>query len=193
LTKLHSLSNLLLHIHRSPNTPAQLLAIDGHSAAGKSTLAAAIAAHAPAATIIHTDDFYRPMAEDERAALDAAGGYQWYYDWQRLEVQVLAPLRRGEATRYQHYDWASNQLAEWTAVAAAGLIIVEGCYAARPQLRHYYDVIVLVETLPARRAERQRARVNDSPAWIERWEAAERYYFASERPQAYADFILAGE
>jgi uridine kinase len=189
----NALSDVLIHIDRSPNSPAQLLAIDGHSAAGKSTLAAEIAAHVPAATIIHADDFYRPMAEVDRALLDAAGGYQWYYDWQRLEAQVLAPLSRGETTRYQHYDWEANQLAEWTTVEPSGLIIVEGCYAARPQLRQYYDTIVLVETTPARRAERQRARVNDSPAWIERWEAAERYYFASERPHVYADFILAGE
>jgi len=71
-----------------------LIAIDGHSAAGKSTRVRTLQAALSQVTIMHTDDFYRPMPEVNRARLDAAGGYQQYYDWQRLEHEVLRPLAR---------------------------------------------------------------------------------------------------
>ena len=80
--------------------PLLLVAIDGHSAAGKSTLARKIADTLPAVTLVHTDDFYRVMDEAARTQLDAQGGYEQYYDWQRLEVEVLAPLQRADAP-----DW----------------------------------------------------------------------------------------
>ena len=43
-----------------------LVAIDGHSAAGKSTLARKIADTLPAVTLVYTDNFYRVMDEEAR-------------------------------------------------------------------------------------------------------------------------------
>ncbi|MEZ4660409.1 MAG: hypothetical protein R2911_22865 [Caldilineaceae bacterium] len=51
------------------------MAIDGHSAVGKSTLAKTIANSVTSVSIVHTDDFYRVMDKDERAQLDAQGGW----------------------------------------------------------------------------------------------------------------------
>jgi len=81
-----------------------LVAIDGHSAAGKSTLAGVIAHQLPNVTIIHVDDFYRPLDEQERESLNAQDGYYQYYDWERLEAQVLKPLSLGQDIRYQKYN-----------------------------------------------------------------------------------------
>jgi len=169
-----------------------LVAIDGHSAAGKSTLARTLQAALPQVTIVHTDNFYRPMPEVDRARLDAAGGYQQYYDWQRLEHEVLQPLAHGSMSRYRRYNWQQNTLDGWHEVTPHGIVIVEGCYAARPELRSYYHVIIVVETPEQERVQRQRARADASPAWLARWDAAEQYYLRQHAPQTYATFIVRG-
>jgi len=48
-----------------------LVAIDGHSAAGKSTLARALQSRIENVQIVCGDDFYRVMPEAERFGLDA--------------------------------------------------------------------------------------------------------------------------
>jgi len=124
-------SVLALLAQLKPPSPT-LIAIDGHSASGKSSIARALHQVHPASTLVHTDDFYRPLPAHMRNGLDAAGGYHLYYDWQRLDAQVLRPLKNGRPARYQRYDWSTNDLAEWIIVLPTGLVIIEGCYAARP-------------------------------------------------------------
>ena len=168
-------------------------AIDGHSAAGKSSLARAIQQARPGVLVVPTDDFYRPMSEVQRAQLDPRGGYNDYYDWSRLKTQVLEPLFRGQVSGYQQYDWEANRLGTWVEIEPVEIIMVEGCYAARPELRSYYEVCIWVETSAEQRAQRQAQRADATVEWLARWEAAEQYYIQHHRPQEYADFILWGE
>lgn len=185
------LSSVLALLDERRRFPVTLLAIDGHSAAGKSSFAHALQRSRSTITVIHTDDFYRSMSEDIRAQLDAAGGYNQYYDWQRLETQVLRPLNSGTAARYQCYDWATNELGEWCEVQPRGVVVIEGCYAARPELRAYYQLILLVTTSEEERCERQLQRADEAD-WVARWDAAERYYMEHHRPHEYADIIVSG-
>ncbi len=169
-----------------------LIAIDGHSAAGKSTFAGKLAQSLPNAQIVHTDDFYRPMEEEDRFALDAEGGYQRYYDWQRLEHDVLKPLASRKCARFQRYDWHENRLGEWQAVEPSDYVIIEGCYAGRPELSHYYAIVVLIDISVDERDRRQRERADATRAWLDRWHAAETFYLSNYRPSDYADFIVPG-
>jgi uridine kinase len=187
-----AVEGILALIERAALKPA-LLAIDGHSGAGKSSLAGALQGARPDAVVVHTDDFYRPLDPQYRASLDAAGGYAEYYDWQRLEAQVLRPLSRGGPARYRKYDWGSNDLGEWGEIKPSGLVIVEGCYSARPELRSYYDAIVLVVTPPAERERRQRLRDDANNEWLDRWDAAERLYMERSGLSNYADLVVSGD
>lgn len=63
------------------------------------------------ATVVHGDDFYRPMAHGDRLLLSPQDGYDRYFDWQRLRDRVLVPLASGSAARYQRYDWPTGQVA----------------------------------------------------------------------------------
>ncbi len=76
---------------------------------------------------------------------------------------------------------------------SSGIILIEGCYAARPELRAYYDVLIWVETPERKRMVRQTARADATSAWLERWDAAERYYIEQFQPQRYADLVISGE
>jgi uridine kinase len=183
---LEQIIELLQEVHKS----RVLIAIDGHSAAGKTTLARAIQYAFPKTKIIHADDFYRVMNETERQILDAEKGYQLYYDWQRLESQVLLPLSKNLQSCYQKYDWHHNQLSDWITVPSEGIIIIEGCYSSRPELKDYYDITILVDTDTQKRMERQMIRADASQEWIERWDAAERFYMEKYQPLSYVDYLV---
>jgi len=176
-----------------------LVAIDGTGGSGKSTLAAALARHLSRAgrtAIVHGDDFYRPMAAPERLLLSPREGYDQYFDWQRLRDQVLAPLAAGQPARYQRYDWPAGQLAagEPQHLSPSGTVLVEGVYTARPELAHFYDLTILVDTPRdvCLRRLRQRGHDHGPGNWIERWRAAEDHYLATTSPASRLDMTVTG-
>lgn len=170
-----------------------IVAVDGPSAAGKSMFAGALADAAGQATVLHLDDFYRPMAAEERGALTPAEGAERYFDVDRLAAQALAPLRAGRAARFQAYDWAADRLGEWRDAPATRLLIVEGVHAADRRCREFLDVIVFVATSPQVRWKRMLARGQNDPEQIRRWLAAEDWYFAQQGVPESADWIVPGD
>ncbi|MFI2710584.1 uridine kinase [Micromonospora sp. NPDC018662] len=169
-----------------------VVAVDGPGGSGKTTLAETVADLLDGSTIVHGDDFYRPMPEHERARLDPEQGYHRYFDWQRLRDQVLAPLRAGRTARYQSYDWATGQLASWHEIDPGGPVIVEGVYSARPELTPYYHLTVHVDTPREICLRRLRARGENSEEWIGRWRAAEDFYLRTTWPQTRAHLLVRG-
>ena len=76
----------------SPARPL-VIALDGPSAAGTSTLSADLGVRL-SASVVAGDDFYRDMPEEQPWALTAVQGVEEYFDWQRLRHEVLEPLPR---------------------------------------------------------------------------------------------------
>jgi uridine kinase len=143
--------------------------------------------------IIEGDDFYRPLAESTRAALTPLEAVDLFFDWERLRDDALAALARGEEARYRRYDWHAERLGDEVAtVAACGVVVVEGVYVARPALRGYLDLIVVVEAPRETCIARQRERGENEPEQIERWRAAEEWYFARQDPKRVADLVIDG-
>ncbi len=169
-----------------------MVAIDGMSAAGKSTLAPVVVEELPDAELVRGDDFYRVMDNDERFTLSPEQGYDQDFDWQRLRQQVLDPLRAAEPARFQRYDWPTGQLGEWAEARPTPVVIVEGVYISRPQLRDVFDLVVWVDTSVDARAVRQ-SLGDDPPEWVARWDAAERYYIDHHQPAGTADLVVSGE
>ncbi len=169
-----------------------LAAIDGLGGAGKSTLAAQIAEEIERSAVVSVDDFYRPITASARAELGPKDGYDRYFDWKRLRDDVLVLLSRGSRARYRRYDWATGRLAEWQEVEPGGLVIVEGVYSMRPELRPFYAATVYVDTPRDRRLERMRNRGNEDVSWLDHWMAAEDWYEEHERPKEHADLVVDG-
>jgi uridine kinase len=176
-----------------------LVAIDGPGGSGKSTLAAELSARLQGqgqVTVVHGDDFYRPMPAEERLLLSPPDGYRLYFDWQRLRDQVLAPLAAGTPGRYQRYDWPSGTLAAGEAhqVPRSGTVIVEGVYTARPELASYYDLTIWVDTPKQTCMRRLNNRGHDhGPGnWNVRWRAAEEHYCAATQPRTRLDLTVSG-
>ena len=168
-----------------------MVAFDGPGGAGKSTLARALAEQSTLISIVQVDDFYAPMVESERETLTAEQGYEKYFDWVRMQEQLLLPLSKRHRARYQRYDWGHNQLAEWVERSAMGIVLVEGVYSFRPQLREFYDFSVFVDTPQSECIDRLIQR-GDSRDWIRRWRAAEDYYLTNFNPAELVSVVIPG-
>jgi molybdenum cofactor guanylyltransferase len=171
-----------------------VIAIDGPSCAGKSILATAVALRS-GATVLEGDDFYRNtlpgLAPSQREAMPDAAVVDAVIDWERLRDQALLPLRAGESATFQPYDWDTDddRLAPPKTLPPADLIIVEGIYAARPELAELVDAAVYLGVDPQTRTRRYAERKN-YPDWVRFWERGEAYYFSAVRPPASFDLQL---
>jgi uridine kinase len=174
-----------------PETRPGLIGIDGLGGAGKTSLADAIARARPDVQVVHGDDFYGPEERDWRS-WTARQGYEQFFDHQRLSSELLEPLGLGRPGRFQRYDWGENKLADWVDVAPRGMVVVEGVYLLRPELRPVWDLTVFVEVPRDIRAARLHARGQNDPGWIERWMAAEDYYEQVLDPAGVADIVVPG-
>ncbi len=162
-----------------------VVAIDGRSGTGKSTLAAALAERLDAA-LIAGDDFYAggtALRDDDPAARAAA-----CIDWTR-QRDVLAALRAGRTARWRAFDWDvfDGRLVDApTTLAPRTVVILEGVYAARPELADLLDLRILAVTQDAEREARLIAREGTMGPWERQWHAAEAHYFAEiMRPEAF--------
>lgn len=168
-----------------------VVALDGFSAAGKSTLASLLSGHLDSA-VVHGDDFYRDMPEPERLELSPAGGIENYFDWRRMRSEALEPLSKGRSATYRPFDWeAGSGLGEPVTVESRPVVVVEGVYSARPELSSVVDVAVFVETPERERNVRRRLR-HDPSEWELRWDAAEQLYFRTVRPVESFDLVVPG-
>jgi uridine kinase len=168
-----------------------VLAIDGHGAAGKSTIADAVA-RATGAALIHTDDFFRAPPARPRPAAAGTRAMEDYYDWRRLRAQALEPLRARRAAAFRRFDWERGRgLDGRVAVPPSDLVLVEGVFSAAAELSDLVDRSVFVETPEPERLRRLRRLVTPEE-WDEDWLAAERSYFGRTRPPVSFDLVVPG-
>ncbi|RMG39696.1 MAG: hypothetical protein D6719_12735 [Candidatus Dadabacteria bacterium] len=178
--------------YRYETKPLALVAIDGVGGAGKSTLARELAYRSESILVVQTVNFYRPMDPKTRYNLTPEEGYMLYYDWERLRDQVLIPLSQGKPCRYQRYSWVESKLKDWVEIHPQGIVLVEGVFSFRPELRRYYDFSIFVTASESERYRRQIVRKENPKEWIERWMAAENWYIKHHAPQDAADLLVDG-
>jgi phosphoribulokinase len=169
--------------------------IDGPGGSGKSTFARDLADYLEVSVaIVQGDDFYSDMPEEEKAKLSPEGGCESYFDWRRLRTEVLESVRGDvKDLRYQRYDWDNARMGNWIDILMPEVVIVEGVYTLRPQLRDLLDFSVYIRTGEGTRARRLTKRGENSNEWIERWNAASNIYESKVKPWEDADLIIDGE
>jgi hypothetical protein len=158
----------------------RILAVDGRSGGGKTTVARRLAAAVPGATVLHTDD---------------VAWYHAFFDWADLMRDgILAPLRAGEDVAYRPPAWDERgRDGAVTSSGASPLVIVEGVGIGRRELAGYFDALVWVQTDAdeARRRGLARDGADAAGFWAE-WQAAEDPFQAEQRPWERAGLIVSG-
>lgn len=163
-----------------------VVAVDGRSAGGKTTLARRLAAAYPAAALVHTDD--------------VAWNHS-FFGWDDvLAAGVLAPARRGEAVAFRPPPWDEHDRPGAIEVpAGTRLLVVEGVGSSRRALADVVDVAVWVQSdvVEARRRGIERdvqlGRTPDAAVeFWDRWDAEEVAFLAADRPWERADVVACG-
>ena len=159
-----------------------VLAIDGRSGSGKTTVAGLLTSAIGAGAVVHTDDI---------------AWHHSFFDWTDLLVEnVLLPVGNGEAVEYRPDAWQErDRPGSITVPAPVQWLIVEGVGAARRELAPYVDAVLWVQSDDAIARERGIARDGgdaEAAAFWDEWMAAELPFLEDHRPWERADVIVNG-
>ena len=153
-----------------------VVALEGGSASGKTTLSG-ILSEVYDCNVFHMDDFF--LRPEQRTALRLAevGGN---LDRERFYEEILRPLNARETVRYRPFDCSTQSLCEAVTVPQKRLTLVEGVYSLHPAFGEYYDLAVFLDVDPER--QRERIRVRNAPMlakrFFEEWIPMENRYFS---------------
>jgi hypothetical protein len=169
-----------------------VLAVDGRSNGGKTTLAERICRIFPGSAVVHTDDI---AWEHSR------------FGWADLLIEgILAPVHEGQAVSFRPPRWVERgREGSIDVPASCPLLVVEGVGAGRAEAAHLIDSLIWVQ-FDEREAERRRlARerkpnamdlanwpADGSPPVGDEWMAEEIPFIAAQRTWERADVIICG-
>jgi hypothetical protein len=185
------LTELVARLEAITEVPAgrpRVVAVDGRSASGKTTLARRLHEAVPSSAVVHTDD---------------VAWWEPYFEWAHLlSGGVLAPLREGEAVDFRPPAW-ERKGREGSIQVPAGLdlVIVEGVGSSARELVPLLDGAVWVQSDYAEAERRGIERdvadgVNgdreQSEAFWHDWMTAELAFLERDRPWRRAPLIASG-
>lgn len=165
-----------------------LLAIDGGSAAGKTTLGKLLEQRY-ACNVFHMDDFFlRPMQRTKERLAEPGGNV----DRERFYEEVLKRLVEKKEVTYRRYDCKTMSLLEPVTVAPTRLTVVEGAYSMHPLLSDCYDYSVFLEI--DEETQKERIMKRNTPEMAERffkeWILLEREYFKKLHVKERCDMVI---
>lgn len=164
---------------RAHDRAPYIVAIDGRSGSGKTTVGGAVAHLLGDAPVIHMDDLY--------------DGWQGAEAGSRLLVRdLLEPIRRGERASYHRFDWESGAYEPHVIeVPTHEFLVVEGVLAMWGPARSLVDLAVWLEAPVQVRKDRALRRDGGvfAPHWAE-WTRAENRLFAADDTASKADLVL---
>ncbi|WP_240615097.1 aminodeoxychorismate synthase component I [Arthrobacter ruber] len=160
-----------------------LIAIDGRSGAGKTTLAVELAAllrEHHSVGLFHLEDIYPGWD-----GLDA--GIARYVE------RVLTPLRAGRTAHWNAWDWGREHDGPARTTPVTEIVLLEGVGAAAAAARASLDAVIWVEADAGIRRRTAIERDGDAyaPFW-QRWAAQEERWLAGDHPGAAADVVVQG-
>lgn len=165
---------LFAALDKLPANRRSIVAIDGGSASGKTTLSQMLAQHYRC-TVFHIDDYFLRPEQRTPARFAEVGGN---VDRERFLLEVLEPLRRGESVNYHRFDCGAMTLGEEIHVDPEDLIIVEGAYSMHPELAEFYDLSVFLKIDPQLQQQRIQSRNGpDARRFFDQWIPLENAYF----------------
>lgn len=183
----------LSKIYRSIDDLLQLnekviVAIEGNSAAGKSTLAHLISCTYDC-NVIHMDDFFLRPEQKTLERIKEVGGN---VDYERFNEEVVTGIRSRKCFSYRPYDCKVMKLKEEVYVEAKRLNVIEGVYSMHPSLMVNYDLKIFLQI----NEEEQKRRILERNGelmyqrYFEEWIPKENKYFLEFSIKEKCDMIF---
>jgi uridine kinase len=155
----------------------RVVAIDGRSGAGKTSLAVALAGRLDA-PVVSLEGLY--------------GGWDGLeHGIDLLVSEVLEPLAAGQAARVPRYDWVAQEWAEPAVLEPPGVLIIEGVGAGARRAAAFESLLVWLEVPATIRKHRALDRDGETfvPYW-DQWTAQEDLLLAREHTPDRADIVM---
>lgn len=177
--------------------------VDGVDGAGKTTLADALAAVLRAGDVpvvrASVDGFHNPRAiRYRRGRSSPEGFFRDSYDYAALQRCLLDPLSPGGDRRYRtaafdHRADAPVEAPEQRA-ASGSVLIVDGIFLHRPELRAYWDFSIFLDvrfevSIP-RGAQRGEGSADPLAPENRRYVEGQRLYLRECDPKAHASLVV---
>ena len=187
LLEYKGIAPLIEKIEKSLSNGRTIIAIDGGSASGKTTLASLLS-RVYDGTVFHMDDFFLPPHLRTPERLNEVGGN---VDRDRFENEVLIPLSQEKTVNYRPFDCKTGDFKETTRIEPKKLVIIEGAYSMHPSLRGYYTTSLFLEIDKDTQKDRVLKRNIDTwRVFFEKWIPLEDEYFEKMDIKSKCDFII---
>lgn len=159
------------------NTGCLIVAIDGRCASGKTTLSKKLSEIFDC-NVIHTDDFYLQAFQRTEERYAELGGN---LDRERLEKEVLLPLKQGKPITYRPFVCSDMSLGKEINLSVKKINIIEGTYSCHPMLKKYYDLTFFLDIDKDTQKKRILERNGEEKLadFLGKWIPLEEKYFAS--------------
>lgn len=204
MTRSEVLNQLLDRLYTVEPTRPALIAIDGFDGAGKTVLAhelvllnETIRAHRPVISI-SIDGFHYPRERRHAAGKGPESFYYDSYDYASFHQCVVEPLRKSLPITPAVWDVARDEPVtnDPIDVFPNALVLVDGIFLQRPELRDVWDASVWVDVPFTISVPRGNARFPgthdsnpDSPA-NHRYVGGQRLYLAESEPRKFVTWII---
>jgi uridine kinase len=184
-----------------------LIAVDGIDGAGKTVFADALAEvfaeDGSAVFRASMDDFHRPRAERyQRGRTSPEGYYRDSFDYATFRRALIDPFRDGAQTgattgfQLAAFDLARDAPVEaaWTTAPRDAVLIVDGVFLHRPELRGIWDwsvwLDVPIDVAAQRLALRDGTDPNPSAPSNRRYRDGQELYLKDAQPRTRASVIV---
>lgn len=164
-----------------------VIAIDGRSAAGKTTLAVQLAEKFGLG-VVHMDDFFLPFEMRSPERLAEAGGN---VHRERFAAEVIPHLGSGKGFVYNVFSCSLGKI-DGAAEIPQGGVIVEGAYSMHPSFGDIYDAKIFMDISPQLQRQRIIARSGEEKwhMFEQKWIPMEEYYHSQCKTAERCDLIL---
>lgn len=179
---------LFTEIDRRLAQDSVVVAVEGGSASGKTTLASMLQEIYDCNVLPMDDFFLRPEQRTPERLAEVGGNL----DRERFAKEVLISLQGNAPITYRRFDCSVGELSDPITVTPKRLTIVEGVYAMHPAFGKYYDLSVFLEIDPECQRKRIVAR-NTSPLadrFLNEWIPMEDRYFAETKLRERCDLTV---
>jgi uridine kinase len=158
----------------------RVIAVDGRSGSGKTSLAEELRAEL-GAPVVALEDLYGGWDGLERGV-------------DLLVSEVLEPLSAGKDARVPRYDWGARNWGTPWVLEPPAVLIVEGVGAGARRAAAYASVLIWLEEPEPVRKKRalDRDGATFAPYW-DMWAAQEEAMLAREHTPARADLVITAE
>ena len=167
-----------------------IIAIDGMTGSGKTTLAGELAQiyNSP---IFHADDFFLPMEAKTEERLNEPGGNIHYERMKKEIIDCLANGKVNEIIKYRPFNCKIQNYGDERNLKLNKVNIIEGSYSLHPYFGKYYDISIFLSINEKDQIERLTKRcpqmINN---FINKWIPLEKKYHEAYKISENSDILF---